>query len=135
LYLASWLSGREGAPGLADAVELIDNQGELASWLSNPANEGRVAKRAKRVWNIGAAVSESAEVRSNAISGTKKLLEAANYDLSAWKGGPPCNDQGIIFPAPPSRFTRLASRLRSLMPGSQDDLCQSEKIRIFRNPS
>jgi hypothetical protein len=29
---------------LTEAVELIDNQSELASWLSNPANEGRVVK-------------------------------------------------------------------------------------------
>jgi hypothetical protein len=50
-----------------------------------PKHGVRLAERAKRVWNIGNAVNESGDLRAAAISGTKELLEAANYDIPAWK--------------------------------------------------
>ncbi|MBN8960600.1 MAG: hypothetical protein J0H71_05665 [Rhizobiales bacterium] len=50
-----------------------------------PEQGVKLAARAKRMWNIGIAVNEIDDLRSSAIDGTKKLLDAANYDLSAWQ--------------------------------------------------
>jgi hypothetical protein len=200
---------------LADAVELIDNQGELASWLSNPANEGRVVKtylktsdrviarvtdgiyrqpssalrelisnawdadaknvailtdapRFSRIYIRDDGVGMSDEVLARLlhnIGGSAKRHPQGIRLLSCWligargqrvtrrrndrpavelalsaacplrgnccsQGGPPCIDQGITFPAPPSRLTYPDRQRRGAGCGGRG--CAFDERRVMR---
>lgn len=44
-----------------------------------------VVSKASRLWDLDAAIANDAEVRNDAIAGTKKLLSSANYDIECWE--------------------------------------------------
>lgn len=44
----------------------------------------RVASRAANLWDLDFAIGSDEEVRREAVEGTARLLEEANYDLAAW---------------------------------------------------
>lgn len=44
-----------------------------------------VVHRAKRLWNLDAAIAADAQVRQDAVQGAANLLRSADYDLSSWQ--------------------------------------------------
>lgn len=50
-----------------------------------PARAIRMAQRAARLWDIDEALESDATLQEEAISGTRQLLESANYDIDAWR--------------------------------------------------
>jgi hypothetical protein len=49
-----------------------------------PVRAVRVAERAKRMWDIDAALDDR-QVRSEAVQGMQQLLEGANYSIAEWR--------------------------------------------------
>jgi len=50
-----------------------------------PARAILVARRAAKLWDIDNALDQEADIRAEAIDGTRKLLQSAHYDINAWK--------------------------------------------------
>jgi hypothetical protein len=44
-----------------------------------------IIARARKLWDLDSAIASDEEVRRDAVNGTRKLLAAANYDLTAWR--------------------------------------------------
>ena len=58
--------------------------GPSKSWALEPERARKVAKRAGRLLDIDSALEQRVDWRREAISGSKALLRAANYDIAAW---------------------------------------------------
>lgn len=44
-----------------------------------------VTERARKLWDLDAAILDDSEARNDAVNGTAKLLRSADYDLESWR--------------------------------------------------